>query len=59
MIDQPLQIVVGCEVVSSPVVREPMGLMPCFRITTSDAAEAAALADKIRSGSPGCRAPAS
>jgi preprotein translocase subunit SecD len=59
IIDQPLDIVVGCEVVASPVVREPMGTLPCFQITASDAADAAALADKLRSGSRRCRAPTS
>ncbi len=59
IVDQPLDIVVGCEVVSRPVIREPMGVSPCFQITANDAAEADAIARKLRSGSKSCRAPTS
>jgi len=58
-VDQPLDIVVGCEVVSRPVIREPMGVSPCFQITANDAAEADAIARMLRSGSKSCRAPTS
>ncbi len=57
IVDEPIDIVVGCEVISSPIVREPMGGSPCIQISAFDVAEARALADKLRGRSKGCRAP--
>jgi len=56
IVNEPIDIVVGCEVISSPIVREPMGGSPCIQITAFDVAEARALADKLRGRSKGCPA---
>ena len=51
IIEQPMSIVVDCEIVSSPVVREALCKMPCFRITANDIQEANALAQRLKHGS--------
>jgi preprotein translocase subunit SecD len=50
IIDEPLDIVVGGECVSRPIVREPLGTQSSFRISASDLAEAEALAQRLRMG---------
>ena len=59
IVEQPLKMVVGCKVVSAPVVREPLCSKPCFRISSTDFAEAQALAQLLRSGSNAACAPGS
>jgi len=50
IVGEPLEIVVGCETVTKPIVREPLCTRPCFQISTSDLAEATVLAKRIRNG---------
>ncbi|HUI12404.1 MAG TPA: hypothetical protein VL048_02925 [Xanthobacteraceae bacterium] len=57
IVGQPLAIVVGCRTVSKPIVREPLCTRPCFEISTSDLAEATALAQQIRSATGSACAP--
>jgi hypothetical protein len=59
IIGEPLQIVIGCETVSKPIVREPLCVHSCFKISASDIAEATALAKRIRSGTNRACAPSS
>lgn len=56
IVDQPLDIVVGCETVSKPIVREPL-CGRCLSIALFDSAEAAALAQRIRNGTNRACAP--
>ena len=51
IVEQPLNIVVDCAVISSPIVREPLCKMPCFQISANDIFEANALAQRLRQGS--------
>ena len=51
IIEQPLNIVVDCAVISSPVVREPLCKMPCFLISANDIQTANALAQRLKQGS--------
>ena len=51
IIEQPLNIIVDCAVISSPVVREPLCKMPCFLISANDLQEANALAQRLKTGS--------
>ena len=51
IVAQPLSIVVGCEIISQPVVREPLCTMPCFQISSNDIQEANALAQRLKKGS--------
>ena len=52
IVEQPMSLVVDCEVVSRPVVREPLCNMPCVLISTSgDFPEANALAQRLKTGS--------
>ena len=53
IVDQPMSIVVDCEIISSPVVREPL-CGECFLISANDIQEANALAQRLRQGS-NCR----
>jgi hypothetical protein len=57
IIDQPLEIIVDGECVSTSIVREPLG-GPSFHISAFDFAEAQALAERLRVGwsKPGPRA---
>ena len=55
--EQPLAIVVDCETVTKPIVREPLCSLPCFNISTADIAEANALAQRIRGGTKRVCAP--
>ncbi len=50
MIDEPLDIMVGGEVVARPIVREPLGLQGSFRIAAADIEAAEAMAAKLRKG---------
>ena len=50
LVDQPMSIVVDCEAVSRPVVREPI-CGPCLQISTNDVMEANALAQRLKRGS--------
>ncbi len=50
ILDEPLDIVVGGNVIVSPIVREPFGTEGCFSISAFDVAEAEALAAKLRAG---------
>ncbi len=50
IVDEPMELIAGCEVISKPVVREPI-CGPCITITAYDMAEAEAIADKIRNNS--------
>lgn len=59
IVGQPLAIVIECETVAKPIVREPLCSRPCFEISASDFAEATALAKRIRSGSNKTCAPLS
>lgn len=47
IIDEPMDILVGEECVSRPIVREPLR-GPCFQISAFDLAEAHALAERLR-----------
>ena len=51
IVEQPLDIVVDCAVISSPVVREPLCKMPCFQVSANDIFEANALAQRLKKGS--------
>ena len=50
IIDDPLEIWIQGKLVSSPIVREPLGLQSQFNITAFDLAEAQALAERIWAG---------
>ncbi len=50
IVDEPMDIVVCGECISSPVVREPLGPELPIRISAWDFAEAQALADLMRKG---------
>jgi preprotein translocase subunit SecD len=58
IIDEPLEIIIDGECVSTPIVREPLGVQPSVHISASDFAEAQALAERLRVGwsKPGPRA---
>jgi preprotein translocase subunit SecD len=57
--EEPVEIVVGCKLVSRPVVREPLCSQPCFQISVNDFGEAKDLADTLRSGTEVCTSPSS
>lgn len=59
VVGQPLEIVIDCETVSKPIVREPLCAHPCFQISAYDLAEATALAQKVRTGTNRACAPSS
>jgi hypothetical protein len=44
IIREQMEIVIDCETISKPIVRKPICTRPCFRIATSDLAEASAFA---------------
>lgn len=48
IVGEPLDVVIGCEVVARPVVRERMCGF-CISISAADGAEAERLAEKLRS----------
>lgn len=50
IIEQPMSIVVDCETVSRPVVREPL-CGRCLQISANDIFEANALAQRLKKGS--------
>jgi preprotein translocase subunit SecD len=50
IIDEPLDIIVGGERISSPIVREPLCSQGCFVISVHDVSEAHALAQRMRTG---------
>jgi preprotein translocase subunit SecD len=59
IIGEPMAIVVDCETVSKPIVREPLCAHLCFDISNDDMAYATALAKRIRNGSNRACAPSS
>jgi hypothetical protein len=59
IVHEPLAIVIDCDVVEKPIVHEPLCGEPCFRISANDAAEANALAQRIRKGTNRACAPSS
>jgi preprotein translocase subunit SecD len=59
IVGEPLSIVIDCEIVSEPVVNEPLCANSCFEISASDVAEANALAQRIRKGTNRACAPSS
>jgi hypothetical protein len=59
IIGEPMAVVIDCETVSRPIVREPLCAHPCFKISANDIAEATALAKRIRSGTNRACAPSS
>jgi preprotein translocase subunit SecD len=50
IVDEPLAIVIDCNIVSEPIVMEPLCANPCIRVSANDVAEARALAQRIRKG---------
>lgn len=50
IVDEPMEIVVGGERISSPIVREPLCSEACFHISANDLAQAHALAHRMRTG---------
>jgi hypothetical protein len=59
IVGEPMAIVIDCETVSRPIVREPLCAHPCFQISANDIAEATALAKRIRGGTNKACAPSS
>jgi preprotein translocase subunit SecD len=59
IVGEPMAIMIDCETVSRPIVREPLCVHPCFEISANDIAEATALAQKIRRGTNRACAPSS
>jgi preprotein translocase subunit SecD len=59
IVDEPLAIVVDCEAISKPIVREPICTQSCFHISIFDLADATALAQRIRRGTNKACAPSS
>jgi preprotein translocase subunit SecD len=59
IVEEPLAIVVDCETISEPIVREPICSQSCFRISIFDLADAVALAQRIRRGTSKPCAPSS
>jgi preprotein translocase subunit SecD len=59
IIGEPMAIVVDCDTISRPIVREPLCARPCFQISAKDIAEATALAKRIRNGTNRACAPSS
>jgi preprotein translocase subunit SecD len=59
IVGEPMAIVIDCETVSSPIVREPLCTRPCFQISAGDIAQATALAKRIRNGTKRACAPSS
>jgi preprotein translocase subunit SecD len=50
IVEQPMDLVVDCETISKPVVREPL-CGPCLQISANDFMEANALAQRLKTGS--------
>ena len=48
IVDEPIEVVIGCEVVARPVIRERLCGF-CISISAADGAEAERLAEKLRS----------
>ena len=59
IVREPLAIVIDCNVVSKPIVQEPLCNNRCFQISASDIAEANALVQRIRKGTNWACAPSS
>lgn len=60
IVDEEMPIIVDCETIAKPVVREPLCTMECFLITTHDTSDSESLAGKIRKGSTAeCKDPIS
>lgn len=58
IIEQPMNLVVDCETLSKPVVREPL-CGPCLQLSANDLTEANALAQRLKTGSSRRCAPVS
>jgi preprotein translocase subunit SecD len=56
-VNEAVAVVVDCETVVKPIVREPLCTQSCFSISTNDLAEANALARRIRRGANRACAP--
>jgi hypothetical protein len=50
-IGKPVEIRVGCELVASPIVREPLCNSSCIDLSATDLADAERLVTKLRDGS--------
>jgi preprotein translocase subunit SecD len=50
IVEQPMDIIVDCETISKPVVREPL-CGPCLQLSANDFTEANALAQRLKTGS--------
>jgi len=48
IVGEPLEIVVGCDVLTKPVVREPLCRSPCLSIPAENVAEAQTFAGRLR-----------
>jgi preprotein translocase subunit SecD len=57
--EEPMEIVVGCKLVSKPLVRDPLCTQPCFQISVNDFTEAKDLAATLRAGAKICPSPTS
>lgn len=57
VVGEATAVVVDCETVTKPIVREPLCTRPCFTISANDLAEANALAQRIRRGTNHACAP--
>ncbi len=58
ILEKPMDLVVDCETISKPVVREPL-CGPCLQISANDFTEANALAQRLKTGSKRRCAPVS
>ena len=55
ILGEPMQVVVGCKVITAPVVREAICKNACFTLSAQDGPDAEALANKLRDRkSTGC-----
>jgi preprotein translocase subunit SecD len=59
IVGQVMAVVVDCETVTKPIVREPLCMRSCFEIGANDVSEANALAQRIRRGTNRACAPSS
>ena len=57
IVGQAMAVMVDCETVTKPIVRDPLCAGPCFSISANDLAEANALAQRIRRGTNRACAP--
>lgn len=59
IVGESVAVVVDCETLTTPIVREPLCANPCLLISTFDLASANALMQRIRNGSNRTCAPSS